>query len=172
MENKLFFPRHLSTGCSKTGYDPITLILSDLKFSRNPDFCRRQYLLKKHCFFTYRFLKATGQLENTLINYCEANSHFSFLEEASYQFLTWLSKNTIGLTSVIARFELGLTIINKDEIYEDKIVWPCDPLPLIYGLIQGNLSKESIRSGEFSMVLSDKIVGGFDVEYCLGQNDL
>ncbi|MCF2445202.1 hypothetical protein L0657_14635 [Dyadobacter sp. CY345] len=124
----------------------------------------RQNHLERYCFFTSRFLKATGQMETTTARYFQANNHSSFIEEIGPHFLSWLSKNTIGLTSIIARFELGMIAINRNEAYEDEIVWPCDPFPIIYGLVQNDLSNESIQSGSFSMTLSDKIIGSFEVE--------
>lgn len=124
----------------------------------------RQNHLERYCFFTARFLKATGQMETTTASYYQSNNHSSFIEEIGPHFLKWLIGHTIGLTSVIARFELGMMAINKDEIYEDDITWPCDPLPVIQALIQGNLSGESILSGRYRMTISDKIIGSFEVE--------
>ena len=103
-------------------------------------------------------------METTTARYFQASNHSSFIEEIGPDFLYWLSKNTIGLTSIIARFELGMIAINRNEVYEDEIFWPCDPFPIIYGLVQNDLSNESIQSGEFCMTLSDKIIGSFEVE--------
>jgi hypothetical protein len=124
----------------------------------------RQNHLERYCFFTSRFLKATGQMEITTAGYYQANNHSSFIEEIGPHFLQWLVGHTIGLTHVIARFELGMMAINQEEVYEDEIIWPCDPLPVIHALIQGNLSAESIQSGHYRMTISDKIIGAFDVE--------
>ena len=116
------------------------------------------------CFFTSRFLRKTGQLNTITNSYLFANDLSSLIQKKRTHFLRWVSKNTIGLPSVIARFELGLLAINNDETYEDIIIWPCDPIPVIYGLVQNDLSDDSIRSGVFSMILSDKIIGSFEIE--------
>lgn len=117
-----------------------------------------------YCFFTTRFLRKTGQLRTITNRYLTDNHLTSFIQKKSPHFLKWVTKNTIGLTSVIARFELGLLLIHQDEVYEDEIFWPCDPLPVIFGLVQNDLTNESIRSGKFCMTLSDKIIGSFEVE--------
>ena len=124
----------------------------------------RQNHLERYCFFTSRFLKSTGQMEAVTAQYYHYNNHSSFIEEIGPQFLKWLQKNSKGLTSAIARFEAGMIAVNKGEIYEDEIMWPCDPLPVIHALINGNLCNESIQEGKFRMILSDKITSTFEVE--------
>lgn len=138
--------------------------LLNLRFVKKITRFRHQDYLEKYCFFTSRFLKSIGQMEVVSARYFQSNNHCNSAEEIRPQFLAWLLKNTKGLTSVIARFETGMTAVHLGQAYDDEFIWPCDPLPVIHGLVAGNLSDESIQPGKYRMILSDKILSIFEVE--------
>lgn len=130
----------------------------------------RAHGLERFCILSASLLKSLGRFENAIERFVSTEKFSPFIEEASQQFLQFLTKDQNSIVAALAKTEIALHETRTNILTEIVVEWPCNPEPILLAIVNATLvnqldiNQELFAPESYRLRISRALANGYACE--------